>query len=136
MKTLLLLTCAGLAAAGCTMNEPAEADRTASEAALSTALAGYEPDGPPVACVQMRELGGNKSAGDAIVFSGNVGSRIWVNRPAGGCPDLNMGRALQTRTSQSQLCRGDIATVFDPVGGMTYGGCGLGDFQPYRRVAR
>jgi len=137
MRKLFLL--AGLGVTGaCTMHDtpPAEADRGGPEAALSRALAGYEPDGPPVACVQMRELGGNKSAGDAIVFSANVGGRIWVNRPAGGCPDLNMGRALQTRTSQTQLCRGDIATVFDPVGGMTYGGCGLGDFQPYRRAAR
>ena len=136
MKKIVFLTCLGLAAGaagGCTMNEPADPDRGDTQAQLSRALAGYEPDGPPVSCVQMRQLGGNKSAGDAIIFSENVGSRIWVNRPAGGCPDLNFGRALVTRTTQTQLCRGDIATVLDPVSGSTYGGCGLGDFQPYRR---
>lgn len=138
MRKALFLTCFSLAAASCTMNDapPPPADRGGPEAALSLALRGYEPDGPPVSCVQMRDLGGNKSAGDAIVFSANVGGRIWVNRPAGGCPDLNFGRALQTRTFSTQLCRGDIATVFDPVSGMSYGGCGLGDFQPYRRMAR
>ncbi|MFL6857010.1 MAG: hypothetical protein ACJ8DZ_01055 [Allosphingosinicella sp.] len=134
MRKLMIL--ATLAAAACTMNEPSEADRSAHEAALSAALAGYEADGPPVDCVEMLQLGGNKSAGEAIVFEGKTRARLWVNHAPGGCPDLNLGRALQTRTSQARLCRGDIATVFDPVSGMSYGSCGLGDFQPYRRVAR
>lgn len=135
MRTLVALACAGLASA-CTMNEPSEADRTASEASLSTALRDYEPAGPPVSCVQTRELGGNHSAGDAIVFEGTTRSRLFVNRPAAACPDIGSGRALQTRTFTNQLCRGDIATVFDPVSGITFGGCGLGDFQPYRRRER
>ncbi|MEA3000523.1 MAG: hypothetical protein QOK17_2356 [Sphingomonadales bacterium] len=131
MRNIVILACVGLAAA-CTMNEPTEADRTAREALLSTALRDYEPAGPPVSCVQMRQLAGNKSAGDAIVFEGTTRERLWVNRPAGGCPDLR-DRALVTRTSSDQLCRGDIATILDPVSRVTYGGCGLGDFQPYRR---
>lgn len=133
MKKLLVLPFLALAAA-CTMNDPVEADRDGRDQ-LSVALANYVPDGEPRSCVEMRNLQGNKSAGDAIVFDG-LGGRIWVNRPAGGCPDLNSGRALQTRTTSTQLCRGDIATVFDPVSGMSYGACGLGDFVPYRRRAR
>ncbi|MBV8686051.1 MAG: hypothetical protein JOZ90_12445 [Alphaproteobacteria bacterium] len=136
MRHALSLACAGLAVAACTMNEPAEADRGASEARTSAALADYEPSGPPVSCVSMRNLRGNHSAGDAIVFEGVGPDRIWVNRPAGGCPDLNLGRALRTMTTTTQLCRGDIATVFDPVSGIDYGSCGLGDFQPYRRRPR
>ena len=84
MRNIVLLACAAVGAAACTMNEPTEADRTAREAALSTALRDYEPAGPPVDCVQMRQLGGNKSAGDAIVFEGTTRERLWVNRPAGG----------------------------------------------------
>ena len=132
MRYLILLASACLAA-GCTSNDPVESAAD-DEARLAAQLRGYEPAGPPVSCVNMRDLHGNKSAGEtAIVFEG-IGGRKWVNRPAGGCPTLEFGRALRTRTSSSQLCRNDIATVFDPVSRTEYGGCGLGDFEPYRRV--
>lgn len=139
MKHLLLLASACLAA-GCTTDEPgAQADmradmRASDEASLAAQLSGYEPAGPPVQCVNSRDLKGNRSAGEtAIIFSG-TGGRKWVNRPAAGCPDLKSFRALRTSTPSTRLCRGDIATVFDPVARIEYGGCGLGDFEPYRRV--
>jgi hypothetical protein len=135
MRYSLLLASVCLAA-GCTTDDPGErADMRASdEADLAVQLRGLEPAGPPVSCVNMRDLKGNRSAGEtAIVFSG-LGGRKWVNRPAAGCPDLNFGRALKTRTTSTRLCRGDIATVFDPVSRIDYSGCGLGDFEPYRRV--
>ena len=119
-----------LAAAGCAAHESPEA-RMDREAALSAELRDYEPAGPATACVSTRNLRGNRSAGDAIVFDG-LGNMIYVNRPAGGCPDLRHN-ALSVRTTGAQLCRGDIATVVDVSSGITYGGCGLGDFEPYRR---
>src|SRR3712207_6205044 len=133
MKHLTLLASACLAA-GCTTHEGDPVDMTANdEATLSAQLAGYAPDGPAISCVNMRDLQGNRSAGEsAIVFSGR-GGRKWVNRPPAGCPDLGFSRALQTRTTSTRLCRGDIATVFDPLTGASYGGCGLGDFEPYRQ---
>ena len=54
-----------------------------------------------------------------------------TNQPAGGCPSLSLGRSLRTRTISTRLCQGDIVTVFDPVSGAEYGGCGLGQFVPY-----
>jgi hypothetical protein len=135
MRHLLLLASACLAA-GCATDEPGDrADMRANdEASLAAQLSGYEPDGPPVQCVNSRDLKGNRSAGEtAIVFSG-TGGRKWVNRPAAGCPDLGFSRALRTRSPSTRLCRGDIATVFDPVARIEYGGCALGDFEPYRRV--
>jgi hypothetical protein len=134
MKYLILLASACLAA-GCTTDESERVDMAANdEATLAAQLTGFEPEGPPVQCVNTRDLLGNKSAGEtAIIFSGR-GGRKWVNRPAAGCPDLGFSRALRTRTPSTRLCRGDLATVFDPVSGITYGGCGLGDFEPYRRV--
>jgi hypothetical protein len=136
MRTLLLLAGLGLAAA-CTANEPADPRVAQTQAEqLSRALAGYEPAGPPTSCVQLRDLRGNRSAGDAIIFEGATNSTLYVNRPPGGCPSLDFGRALVTRSTTSQLCRGDIADVVDPVSRTTYGGCGLGDFEPYRRVRR
>ena len=90
--------------------------------------------GPPQSCVNMTLLRGNKSYGEGvIVFEGTTNSVVYVNRPPNGCPELTWSRALRTRTTTSQLCRNDIVTVFDPTSGMQYGGCGLGDFVPYRR---
>ena len=134
MKYIILLASACLAA-GCTTESDERVDMVANdEATLAAQLRGLEPDGPPVQCVSTRDLKGNRSAGEtAIVFSG-IGGRKWVNRPPAGCPDLGSSRALRTRTTGTRLCRGDIATVFDPVARIEYGGCGLGDFEPYRRV--
>jgi hypothetical protein len=135
MKKLLIL-CAALVAGACTADEAqVEADRSRTQATLAAELADYESSGPPVSCVSSRDLQGNHSVGDAVVFEG-TGGRLWVNSPAGGCPDLGMGRALMVRSTGSQLCRGDIATVVDMSSRTTYGGCGLGDFQPYRRRPR
>ena len=135
MNKLHFLICVGLIAA-CTSERPAEM-RADDQTKLSTALAGYEQSGPPVSCVNQRDLRGNRSAGEsAIIFDGPSRSTLWVNQPAGGCPSLDFGRALVTHSSTGQLCSGDIATVIDPVGSMTYGSCGLGEFTPYRRVRR
>ena len=131
MSRILMLAPA-LLIAGCAMNENPEA-RADTEARLAAELRGHEQSGPAMGCVQMRDLRGNRSVGNAIVFEG-PGDRIWVNRPAGAC-SLKRGRALQTRTVNTQLCRGDFATVFDPSSGIEFGGCVLGEFVPYRPVA-
>jgi hypothetical protein len=135
MKKLAFLACVGLLGA-CTAERPTQMTAD-DETKLSAALTGFEPAGPPVSCVNERDLRGNHSIGEsAIVFEGLSSSTLWVNRPAGGCPSLNGGRALVTHTTTSQLCRGDIANVIDPVAHISYGSCGLGDFTPYRRVPR
>ena len=91
--------------------------------------------GDPVSCVTQRLLRGNQTLDDsgAILFGGPSDSTVYVNRPAAGCPVLDNGRILVTRTTSSQLCRGDIAVVRDASGGPEVGSCGLGDFTPYRR---
>ncbi len=129
MRKLLFLAASALAAC---VAPASEGPSPAAEDELARALEGRAA-GEPMACVRLTELGGNRSAGDAIIFDGR-GSRIYVNRPAGGCPDLNFGRALRVRSSTGQLCRGDIVTIFDPTTGTDYGGCGLGDFIPYDRA--
>ncbi|HEX2762505.1 MAG TPA: hypothetical protein VHM92_01495 [Allosphingosinicella sp.] len=131
MTKLLLLSCA-LALGACAMNEPVD-DGPDAESRLAAELKGYRVDGPPQSCVTLSQLRGNRSVGEgAIVFDG--AGRKWVNRPSGGCPTLNFGRSLQVKTSSSQLCRGDIATVIEPSWGGEFGSCALGDFEPYRRV--
>jgi hypothetical protein len=107
------------------------------EARLAQALANYQQSGPPTDCVMERELGDNRSAGHhAIIFNAQSSYRLWVNRPSGGCANLNHGLALVIRTPSDRLCRGDIAEVIDPVAHIPYGSCVLGDFTPYKRVSR
>ncbi|HEX8574505.1 MAG TPA: hypothetical protein VF759_17320 [Allosphingosinicella sp.] len=130
MRKIIALT-AIMATAACTP-EPMELSAD-DEGRLAAALDGYEQTGPAESCVNLRTLRGNRSAGEgAIIFEGQ-GDRVWVNRPPAGCPALTYSRTLQTKTTTNQLCRGDIATVFDAVTGVHFGSCGLGEFTPYRR---
>lgn len=139
MKTIILLSVAILVV-GCTHTGGPEAGASAQsqaardEADLAAALGGRTA-GPPQGCVTQSELGGTRSFGRGVIlFSGRTDEVVYVNRPPAGCPDLGSGRAFRTRTTATQLCRGDIITVFDPVSGMEFGGCGLGEFTPYRKA--
>ena len=140
MKAIIAISAAALATTACSYNASPEtnaryeARQAEKEAQLSEALRGRTA-GEAVSCVNERDLGGNKSYGEGVIlFQGRTRSVVYVNRPPAGCPDLNYGRALKIRTPSTQICRGDIVTVFDPVSRVEYGGCGLGDFTPYRRT--
>ena len=130
MRIFLALAAAGLVA-GCMEREPVELSADA-QAELARELEGRTA-GDPVACVEQRDIRGNRSVGDGVILFDGPSGIVYVNRPAAGCPSLNYGRALVTRTISTRLCRGDLARVFDPTSGIEYGGCSLGDFVPYRR---
>ena len=116
---------------GCTMDDrPAAAESARAEAQLADALRGRQP-GPPQVCVQLRELGANRGVGPNVVLFEGSGSRVYVNRPAGGCR-LRSGEALVVRTPTGRLCSGDIAQVVDMPAGRV-GSCTLGEFVPYDR---
>ena len=129
MKAHLALLAAIFATACAT--EPADAPRAGDGDRLGRALAGRSA-GPAQDCVAHRDLGSSRAVGDAILFDGRGGT-LYLNRPAGGCEMLRDGNAIVTRTSGSQLCRGDIVTILDPVSRVEYGGCALGAFTPHRR---
>ena len=119
-----------LMAAACTSERPAP-NPAAAQAELAEELAGLVA-GPPVECVNLRDLRGNRTIGNVILFDG-PGDTKYVNSAGGICPRITQSRAIRTVTPTTQLCRGEIITVFDPTSGMEYGGCGLGEFTPYRR---
>lgn len=130
MKKLIPML--ALLGAACAPQEP-PAMTARQESDFQKVIAGRTA-GPPQSCVNMTQLRGNRTYGEGVmVFDGTTNSVIYVNRPPNGCPELKWSRALRTRTSTNQLCRNDIVTVFDPTSGIEYGGCGLGDFVPYRR---
>jgi hypothetical protein len=130
MKKLILVLV--LTTAACAQQGPM-AMTAQQDLDFQKAIAGRTP-GPPQSCVQQRLLQGNKTYGQSvIVFGDTADSMIYLNRPPAGCPELRGHAALRTRTTTDQLCRNDIVTVFDPTTGIEFGGCGLGDFVPYRR---
>jgi hypothetical protein len=132
MKKIIALSLLPLFA-GCMDQRPMEMSAQA-QTELAAAIEGRTAEAPQ-SCVPSRDLRGNRSAGEgAIIFDGASRNVVYVNRPAAGCPEIRPGMALKTRTTSTQLCRGDIVEVFDPVNGFSMGACGLGDFTPYRRL--
>lgn len=119
-----------LLAAGCTAQPPV-APSQSDAARLVAALEGRTA-GPPMSCVSQLNLRSSRSIGEAAILFDGPGGVIYVNRPPAGCPSLE-GRTMVTRTSTTQLCRGDIVNVIDPASRTEYGSCSLGDFVPYRR---
>ena len=132
MKKILAFSLLGLTA-GCMAERPMEMTADA-QTALAAELRGRVPAGPPRTCVPSRDLQGNRSVGEAaIIFNTNTSDLVYVNRPPAGCPRIGPGRAIRVRTTTTQLCAGDIVEVFDPLNNFGLGGCGLGEFEPYRR---
>ena len=132
MRPVMILLLAGLAAGCMSADEPAELSAEA-QGELDAALAGRSA-GPDVSCIPQRDIRNSRTIGDSAMLFQSAGDVLYVNRPPGGCPTLRFGRAFRTTSTISQLCRGDIVTVFDPVSGAEFAGCSLGDFTPYRRL--
>ncbi|HUG46417.1 MAG TPA: hypothetical protein VMK31_07920 [Sphingomicrobium sp.] len=97
-------------------------------------LIGDKVPGPPRSCLPSYRSHDMAVIDDrTIVFRESPG-RVWVMRPQNDCNLLSAGRfALITRSSTSQLCRGEIAQVADPSNGVAVGSCVIGDFVPYTR---
>ncbi|WP_425228425.1 hypothetical protein [Sphingomonas sp.] len=109
----------------------ADAD-AATRAALDHELAGFTP-GRPQTCIQQTELRNSRGFGEHIVYESGRNERL-VNRTSGGCEQYGEWAYLVTQSPQSQLCRGDIATVVDRTTQQPIGSCVFGDFTPYRRA--
>ena len=91
--------------------------------------------GTPVACISQHGLRNMRVHAGALLIEA-PGGIVYVNEGVAGCSALALGRAIRTRSPSSRLCRGDIVTAFEPVSGVEFGGCALGEFVPYRRAPR
>ena len=132
MKQLFLAL--PLAFAGCSTTPAASTQKGPDETAelsarLSGATFGRVP-GPPVSCVTLAEVRGNRALGrELILFEGTSG-RQWVNR-VGNCPGLDYGRTLRVNAPSGRLCRGDAVQVMDPGSQAVLGSCTMGDFLTF-----
>jgi hypothetical protein len=135
MRTILAITAAAAALAGCTMSRdgPVSADSDADgEVLLAEALAGRTAGGP-VNCVRSQDVRNTRSAGGGRVLFDGPGNVVYVNQTSGSCPAIRPWHAIRHRTVGTNICSGELIRVFDPQSGVEYGGCSLGAFVPWRR---
>jgi hypothetical protein len=129
----LLLLGATLVGCSTTAEQPMRSAQKQQE--FQQLLAG-KVAGPPISCLPTYRANDMIVIDEKTVVFRQGGNRLYVAHMPGGCS--NLGRApytMVTRQVGSQgLCRGDIATIVDPVNGITVGSCVFGDFTPYTRA--
>jgi hypothetical protein len=105
-----------------------------AQARLNQLLAGKVP-GRPVSCLQPYRQNDMIVIDDYTIAFRDGTSRVWINKPQGGCNLLSAGPyALVTHeTGGLGLCRGDIGRVVDTLNHQTVGSCVMSDFIPYTR---
>ena len=101
------------------------------------ALAAARPDGPPVDCVQLRQIRESRVRSDSVIDFYMLGNKVYRNTLPNSCPRLGFEQAFSYRTSISQLCSVDIITVISRgTPGIAGPSCGLGKFQPVTGLKR
>lgn len=111
----------------------AKAPRLTPDQRLAKMLEGREA-GKPVSCISTfdsRDMVVLDKV--AIVFS--TGTTIYVNRPKNAA-QLDSDDVLVTHPTGSQLCKLDMVHTLDRTSHMQTGFISLGDFVPYKKVAR
>ncbi len=93
--------------------------------------------GPPVSCINLRNIRGTQVIDDQTIDFHMAGNKVFRNTLPNRCPQLGFQRAFAYQTSISQLCSVDIITVIVQGGGPMMGAtCGLGKFTPIEPAAR
>lgn len=132
MKRLtLLLVVSGL---GSCVASPPDPELVARQQAKLATLTAGKVAGPPISCLPMYRSDDMIVIDDNTVAFRDGARRIYVNHMMGPCTGIAYGNALVTRTTQTQLCRGDIARVLDVSARTNIGSCAFGDFVPYTRA--
>lgn len=126
----------GLAGCAQTPQQRLAADKAnaAAATALAKDLAGLTP-GRSNACMPRYPTTQVKAYGPTIVYTVSRGLKFRTDT-AGGCERVGRGDILVTRSSQSQLCQGDIATTIDSAARIFTGSCSFGPFVRYSKGGR
>ena len=99
---------------------------------LAKALAGRTA-GPPVSCIS-NSRGSSMTVVDDYTILFKEGGTIYVQKPRGGCHNLESNTLVTRMAGSNRLCRGQIGQVVDRVAGFSQGSCVFDDFVPYRKV--
>jgi hypothetical protein len=103
--------------------------------AAAPALAGDDPPAKPADfkaetrdCLQTRSILQTQAGADHNWYARLRDGRWWRNNM--NCPTLQPRRALVHSSPIGSQCRGDIVQVIDfNLGGINFGGCGLGSWE-------
>jgi hypothetical protein len=90
--------------------------------------------GQPVHCISQYDTREMQVLDKTAIVYG-WGNTIWVNTPR-NAQDLDDDDIMVTHLYGSQFCSLDIVNTVDRSGGFTNGFISLGDFVPYRRIAK
>jgi hypothetical protein len=124
----------GAALAGCSTTTEQPMRSAKAQQQYQQLIAG-KVAGPPVSCLPTYNANDMRVIDEETIAFRLGSNRVYIAHMPGGCS--NLGRApytlLTRQVGSSGLCRGDIATVIDPVNGITVGSCVFGDFTPYTR---
>ncbi|MGI8705273.1 MAG: hypothetical protein ACR2JJ_05690 [Sphingomicrobium sp.] len=132
-KTIPLVLIAALA--GCTMGPPQPpTPLDARQQTRLDQLLGGKVAGMPQSCLSSWRTQDMTVIDDSTIIFRESSNKVWLQKPQGPCDRLSSpSYALVTRSTQTQLCRGDIGQVLDPTTNITAGSCVMGDFVPYTR---
>ena len=123
--------------AGCAQTPQQQLATQEANAAAATALAkdlaGLTPDRSS-SCMPRYPTTQVKAYGPTIVYTVSRGLKFRSDT-AGGCERVGRGDILITRSPQSQLCQGDIATTVDSASRTFSGSCSFGPFIRYTKGA-
>ncbi len=105
-------------------------DRAAERAAEAERVAALPATGEARRCLMTRNIQETRMIDARTLLVRESASRWFrVTLPA-ACPGIGDNRTIVWRSPQHQACAGDPFEVIDPISGITYGACTLGDFQP------
>ena len=107
--------------------------RLTPEQRLEKLLEGREA-GKPTSCISQADTR-DLEVLDGVALVYRSGSTLYVNRPKNP-KDIDSDDILVIRPSGSQLCRLDLVQTVDRMSHMPTGFINLGEFVPYRRVAK
>ena len=121
---------AGLAVIGAGVIGTASADHKGS----ADPLAGYEKTGEVVRCLPLTQVRDSDPIDDnAMLFEVRSGG-MYLNELRGKCIGLKRNDRYSYKTTQNQICAGDIITISNRAGTVQLGSCGLGEFEALAEI--
>lgn len=93
------------------------------------------PDGEAESCIPINQIRDTPVKSDGTIDFRMNNGKTYRNQLPNACPGLGFEKAFSYSTSLSQLCSTDIITVIHQGAGPWRGAsCGLGKFQPMKKV--
>ena len=124
---------------GCSMSDTQSTPMalTEKQSKLLTKQIGGKVAGKAVSCISSAQNTNIIRVSDDMLLYKVSGRLVYQNRLKSPCPGLASDRDIMvTEQFGSQQCRGDIIKLVDRIGGIPGPFCSLGDFVPYRKVAK